>query len=286
MKKQNKIGGFIEKAMKFTEEHQREIMLGGAIAGTVVTAVMSFKAGLKADKILEEQRAKMDAIEIGKPDKNGVEIKTDEELAIAKKDITIETVKRMAPIVAPPALAATGTIISVVAGYKVASAQIATLSALYSMVEKGRTEYQDKLTELLGEKKATAVTDAVNQDKVNENPPKHDTIISTGRGSVLCYDDYSGRYFYSDPESIRKVVNDINLELNDVMFVSLNEFYDGLGLENIKLGDDLGFAIEDGHLKVSWSATLTKDNVPCLVLNYDVSPKYGYGDLGGPRYYR
>lgn len=280
MKKQGKVMVLIEKGVKFADEHQREIMLGGAIAGTVVTAVLSFKAGLKADKILSEQKEKMNKIDYD------ADNMTEEEYNEAKKATTIETVKKMAPIIAPPVLAGTSTIVAVVSGYKVASKQIATLSALYSMVEKSRTEYQDKLTEMLGEKKATAVKDSVNQDKVNERPPKSDTIINTGRGQVLCYDDYSGRYFYSDPESIRKVVNDINEQLNDDYFVSLNEFYDGLGLDDVKLGEDLGFCVEDGHLKVSWSATLTKDNIPCLVLNYDVSPKYSYGDLGGPKFHR
>ena len=76
-------------------------------------------------------------------------------------------------------------------------------------------------------------------------------------------------------------MNDINAQLRDDYFVSLNEFYNLLGLSNVKLGEDIGFAVEDSYLNLSFSATLTDNNIPCLVLNYDVSPKYGFGDMAG-----
>ena len=59
-KKQGKIMTLIEKGTKFVDEHQREIMLGSAIAGTILTAVAGWKAGIKADKILSEQREKLE----------------------------------------------------------------------------------------------------------------------------------------------------------------------------------------------------------------------------------
>ena len=267
MKKQGKLGKFIDGAFTWVDEHQREVFLGTQIVGTIMTGVLAWKAATKAEKALADHKEKMDEID---PD--------DKE---ARKKETISTVKDMAPIILPPVITGAMTIGCAVGGYKASTKQIAALSAAYTLSEKALSEYTTKAEELLGKKKATSIKDEVNQDKVKANPPKSDTIINTGRGQVLCYDDYSGRYFYSDPESIRKTVNDINEQLMGDFYVSLNEFYDGLGLENIKLGDDLGFCAEDGQLCVSWSATLTKDNIPCLVLNYDVSPKYGYGDFAG-----
>lgn len=278
MKKQNKFMRIVEKGVKLYDEHQREIMLGAAIAGTVVTAVLSWKAGIKASKVVEEQRQKMDDL---KDRYDADEEMTDEEFAEEKKDITIETIKRMAPVVGLPVLAGTTTIIAVVCGYKAASTQIATLSTLYSLSDKALSDQIDKTKELFGDKKAREVKDAINTDKVLKNPPGKNEVIVTGRGETLCYDDYSGRYFKSDAESIRKAVNDINAQLRDDYFVSLNEFYNLLGLSNVKLGEDIGFAVEDSYLNLSFSATLTDNNIPCLVLNYDVSPKYGFGDMAG-----
>ena len=275
MKKQGKIMTLIEKGTKFVDEHQREIMLGSAIAGTILTAVASWKAGIKADKILTAQRQKMDAL---KADFEAEDAEmTEEEFNDKKKEITIDTVKQMAPVVAPVALSASGTIISVVGGYKVASKQIATLSALYSMAKESYTDYADKAKEFLGDKKAGELHDKVKEQKILDNPPaESDTIINTGKGTTLCLDDWSGRYFYSSPEEIRKAFNIINKRMMDEYYISLNELYEELGLPDIKLGEDIGFNIDDGLIDIEhlFTAALHNNNTPILSLDYDVSPKY------------
>lgn len=272
-----KLGQIVEKGAKFFDSHQREIMLGAAIAGTIVTGVLSWRAGIKVDKIISEQKEKLEANEEDMLNEGADDAQIEE----MRKDNTIETIKRVVPVASLPVLAGTSTIIAVVCGYKAASTQIATLSTLYSLADKALTDHMDKAKEVIGEKKTQEITDLVNADKVKNNPPGKNEVFITGKGETLCYDDYSGRYFKSDAESIRKAVNDINAQLRDDYFVSLNEFYALLGLSNVKLGDDIGFAMEDSYLNLSFSATLTDDNVPCLVLNYDVSPKYGFGDIGG-----
>ena len=269
MKKQGKVMALIEKGVKFADEHQREIMLGGAIAGTVVTAVLSWKAGIKADKVLEKQRVKMEGLKYFE--------ESDEELyKEEKKKVTVETIKELAPIVAPPALAAAGTIISVVAGYKVASTQIATLSALYSMSEKALADQLEKTKEIVGPKKAQEIADAVTAKKVEGTPIDKNTIINTGKGTTLCLDDMSGRYFYSSAEEIKKACNHINKRMMDEYYISLNELYDELGLPEITLGEDVGFNIDDGLIDIDHmlGATLHNNETPVLVLNYDISAKY------------
>lgn len=276
--KPNKLTTLANNAFKFADEHKREFMLGSAIAGTILTAVTSWRAGVKAEKILEKQKVKMEGLKAF--EESDPELYQEE-----KRKVTIDTVKELAPVVAPVVLSAGGTIVSVIGGYKVASNQIAVLSSLYSMSEKAYADYKGKTKELIGPKKEQEISDSVNADKIAANPPIGNYIIQTGHGSVLCYDDYSGRYFYSDPEYIRKVVNDINEQLHGDYYVSLNDFFERLGLSNCKLGEDIGFCEEDGNLSVAFSATLTsigdKDNIPCLVLTYDVSPKYGFGDFSG-----
>lgn len=269
MKKQGKVMALVSKAVNFADEHQREIMLGGAIAGTVVTAVLSWKAGIKADKVLEKQRVKMEGLKY-------IEESDEELYKEEKKKVTVETIKQLAPIVAPPALAAAGTIISVVAGYKVASTQIATLSALYSMSEKALADQLEKTKEIVGPKKAQEIADAITDKKVKETPIDKNTIINTGKGTTLCLDDMSGRYFYSSAEEIKKACNTINKRMMDEYYISLNELYDELGLPEITLGEDVGFNIDDGLIDIDHilGATLHNNETPVLVLNYDISAKY------------
>ena len=271
--KKNKLTEFGGKIMKFTETHQREITLGFELTGIILTGIACWNAGIKADKILKEQKEKMESLQ---SEYERDEMMEDEEFDKKKRDITIETVKRMAPVVASPVIIGTTTLISAGLGYAGASKEIAALSAAYNISEKKLSDYQDKAKEMFGEKKARAITDEVNADKIKNNPPAGKKIFNTGKGETLCYDDQSGRYFYSDAESIRNSVNKINDQLNKEYYVSLNEFYNLLGLPDITLGDDTGFNIDDGLIDIDhlFSATLTADDTPCLVLNYDVSPSF------------
>ena len=275
MKKKGKIMNLIDKGMKFADEHQREIMLGTAIAGTVLTAVASWKAGIKADKILSEQREKMKALDA---DFNTEEIgMTEEEYKGRKKEITVDTVKQMAPVVAPVVMSASGTIISVIGGYKVASKQIAVLSSLYSMVKESNADYMEKAKELFGDKKAGELHDKIKEGKMLDNPPTNtDTIINTGKGTTMFLDDWSGRYFYSSPEEVRRAFNIINKRMMDEYYISLNELYDELGLPDIKLGDDIGFNVDDGLIDIEhlFTAALHNNDTPIISLDYEVSAKY------------
>lgn len=272
--KVNKLSQFVDGALKFYDDHQREIMLSGAIAGTVITAVLSWKAGIKADKVISKQKEKMNALEKDFADEEiGM---TEEEYKGHRKELVMETCKEMAPIVIPPALAATGTIVSVISGYKVASKRIAILSSLYSVAEKSLTDYQDKTKEIVGPKKAQEIKDEIAADKVAANPPKTGAVIKTGKGETPVYDPKSGRYFYSSPEAVKAAVNRINHRMMEEYYVSLNEFYDELGLSDVELGEDEGFNIDDGLIDVDhiFSVTKTDEDIPVLVLDYEVSLKY------------
>ena len=57
-------------------------------------------------------------------------------------------------------------------------------------------------------------------------------------------------------------------------FISLNEFYNELGLSNIKLGEEMGWHIDKGMIDISFSAQLTDNEEPCLVLNYELTPRF------------
>ena len=270
MKGTGKIGKAIEFISSFSEKHQKEIKLGLTITGVILTGITAANAGIKANEILKDQKRKVEEIEEDS-DLN------EEQVIEAKKEITIETVKKMAPVVIPPVAIGAATIWSAVSGYKSATKQLAAISAAYNLTEKKLIDYQDKAKELLGDKKSQAITDEVNTQKVKNTPPeKASTILNTGKGTTLCLDDCSGRYFYSSAEEIRKAFNTINKRLMDEYYISLNELYDELGLPDITLGEDLGFNVDDGLIDIDhlFTATLHNDDTPILVLNYDVSPKY------------
>ena len=112
-----------------------------------------------------------------------------------------------------------------------------------------------------------------------EHPAKESEIIFVGDGETLCYDVLSGRYFKSKIDKIKKAENDLNRRMRDEMYISLNDFYYEVGLEPIKLGDDLGWNIDNGYIDLRFSSQLATDGTPCLVIDYGYGPRYDFRGL-------
>ena len=90
---------------------------------------------------------------------------------------------------------------------------------------------------------------------------------------------FSGRYFKSDIEKIKKAECELNRQMLDDMYVSLNDFYYEIGLDSVKLGDELGWNVDSGYIDLSFSSQLASDGTPCLVIDYSVAPRYDYRNL-------
>ena len=91
------------------------------------------------------------------------------------------------------------------------------------------------MVETIGEKKEQVIREHVAQKKVDENPMKSATVMVTGGGQVLFLEPVSMRYFRSNVQTVRKVVNDLNYRLTTGMeeYISLSEFYDEIGLNRV-----------------------------------------------------
>lgn len=153
---------------------------------------------------------------------------------------------------------------------------IAALTTAYSLSETAFKKYRDKTAETVGEKKETVIREKINDDYISKKPPTNDIIIETDKGDTLFYDVVSGRYFTSSIEHIKKAVNDLNRRMRDENYISLNEFYYELNLEDTDCGKQLGFSIDRGYIDIWFDAKLTPDNRPCVVINYSVPPLYNY----------
>lgn len=255
---------------KAVDQNSPTILTGLAVTGFITTVVLVVKAVPKAEKALEKRA---NAIKKAEAEFEGDELKE------KKTEITVEAVKEIAPAVIPPIVTGATAIACCIGSNSVNLRRQAVLSAAYNVAQSTLAEYKDKLPEIVGKGKAEKVMDAIAEDHVRKNPPSDNQIIITGDGECLCYDDYSGRYFKSNPEKIREAVNDVNAELMSYMYVSLNDFYRKIGLATIKLGDDLGWNINNGQFSVKYTSTLTDNNTPCLVLEYDTEVRTDYRDL-------
>lgn len=242
-------------------KHSPEILTGIGIAGMITTTVMAVRATPKAlDLIAEVKENHKDEL--------------DNKQVMGKAIIT-----HVAPVYIPSVITGGFSIACLIGASSVNARRNTALAAAYTLSESTLKEYQDKVIETIGDKKEKEVRDAIAKDKLERNPVSNTEVIVTGRGDTLCFDAISGRYFTSDIEKLRRIENEFNKRLLSEMYLGLNELYYELGLRCTEQGNQLGWNINDGLVEFSFSAQLTEDDRPCLVVSYRVGPRYGYGDL-------
>ena len=63
--------------------------------------------------------------------------------------------------------------------------------------------------------------------------------------------------------------------MRDEVRLTLNEWYGYLGLEDVQIGDELGWDIDDnGYVDIVYLSRLDSDGHPAMVIGYSRPPKY------------
>ncbi len=250
-----------------------EILLGLGIVGMVTTTVMAVKSTPKALSILDE------ALDTKCQEEYG------ESMSPACFDIiycfreefgTKELIKATWKCYIPATAIGVTSICCLIGAGSKNFRKKAALEAAYGISVATMSEYQNKVVEAIGEKKEKVIRDAIAKDKLEQNPVANNTVILTGNGGTLCYDIISGRYFRTDIETVRRIANELNSSLLRDMYVCLNDFYSAVGMEEIKLGNEMGWNVEDGLIDLEFSSQLSSDNEPCLVIDFRPQARYYY----------
>ena len=253
MKKEN-FKGLINGIKKTMIRKSPEILVGIGIAGMITTTVLAVKATPKALKLIHEK---------------------EEELGVEKLTAG-ETVKTTWKCYIPAVATCALSTACIIGSSTVHTKRNAAIAAAYELSQKALVDYKDAIIETIGEKKEQVVKEKIAENRLKEDPISKKEVILTGKGSTLCYESLSGRYFESDMESIKHAVNVLNAQMLDDMYVSLNDFYDLIGLSYTDMGEKLGWSIDDGLVETSFSAKTTDDGQLCLVLDYSTQPKYNF----------
>lgn len=251
------ISNFIKTVGDKLSEHSPEILTGIGITGLLSTTVLAVKATPKALRLIDEKKEEIDTDEL----------------------TNMEVVKTCWKCYIPAAVTASVSVACLIGANSVNNKRNAVLATAYKLSESAFSEYKEKVIETIGEKKEEEVRDKIAKDKLEKNPVKNNEVIITGKGEVLCYDAISGRYFKSDVDKIRKVENILNKKIMNDMYCSLNDFYDLVGLPFTQLGFELGWNVNDSLVEIEFSTQLSEDDIPCVVVNYSVTPKYDFQHL-------
>lgn len=244
-----KFEGLVKMCKDTLSRRSPEILMGVGLVGTVATVVLAVKSTPKALRLIDEAENEKEA------------------------DLTTcEKIRACWKCYIPSAIAGVGSVACLVASGSVNMKRNAALATAYAISDSAFREYREKVVETVGEKKEKIVRDAAMKEKIDKNPVSNADVIITEKGDALCYDSVFGRYFKSDRDTIKRVETKLNRQIISDMCISVNEFYDELGLSHIKIGDDLGWDIDDGQIDFDYSSQLADDGTPCLVISYRVAP--------------
>ena len=244
----------------------------GGLAATVVSAVKA--TPLAIDKMDDE---------IAKRYENG-EIEYEElPMSVNKSDMKFrfnelgpkQIIKSCWRCYVPTVILGTLSISSFIGSYKVNTARLTAMTAMYEFTANAYDRYRRNVAKI-SPKTDVKATKAARDERVKEiQESKFDGLPE---GKEVCIDLYTGNVFYSTREDVLVAVNKIKDKfLAGEMFVSLNEFYDEVDADHVGVGDDVGWS-PDTDLDIQFDSVL-RNGKPCLTIGYFANPRFDYGSL-------
>lgn len=246
----------LNRSSAFLKQNSPTILtcIGGV--GVIATSIMAVKATPKA----------LQCIEQAKEEKG--------------EDLTkLETVKAAGPVYIPAALTGIGTLACIFGANALSKRQQASLASAYALLNTSYNEYRKKVDELYGEDAGANVRAGIAKDKYDEED------ITVSEEKQLFFDQFSGRYFESTIEDVQRAEYRVNRDLVMRDYVSLNEFYEHLGVPTIEAGESLGWS-NGGNFAAYWQTwidfshqkTLIDDDLECYIIHMQTEPTPDYQD--------
>lgn len=257
---------------RFAKRNAPTLLTGVSVVGVVTTAFLTARATYKAAKEIDEVERKA---------LNG-------EISDEPREKTKEIVKATWLLYVPPVVTGAITIGCIVASNKTSANRTAAAVAAYTLTEKAFSEHREKFIEQFNESKENKLRAAIAQDHLNKTPTPHHLIESAaadralveagdannevvvlGPKRVRYFEDYTGRRFLSDRETIERAVNKVNQRLIHENYCSLSYFYELVGLGHTQFSDETGWHV-DPLLEVSFFPLIDPDDdQPCIAFSYN-----------------
>ena len=253
-----KFGNYIKTATKatskFVAKHIGDICIGGGVIALVSAVVCCAKDTPKAEKRVKEAEEKK-----GEP--------------LTK----VEKVKAAAPAYIPT-ISATFTGVALVAtGHFVINKRLS--AALFSLAasERAYADFTEKTKEVVGERKANDIMEAVAEKRASELPKEvYESDDIPGLGDTLILDTYSNILFRSNMQKITEAVGTFNDGLYSEMSKSYGELLELYGVERSEISDAVGWNINNGHISIRPGASLLPNGKPVITISYWIEPSSDY----------
>lgn len=234
----------------YTRKHSPEILTAIGVAGMAVSVVFAVTATPKAIKLIEKEKEEA------------------EKEYITKKEV----VKTVWKCYIPAAVTFAASAACIVGASKINFERNTALATAYTLSETAMMEYKKKVVEEVGTEKEATIQTKATSEKIEGTPSVVNQMFVSGGSDVRCYDELSNSYFFTTVDKLDKAVNELNRRMRDENYISLNDFYYEIGIEPNGLGDMLGWNIDDGYIKLQYTAHLDKSGNPCLAFTHITRP--------------
>lgn len=236
-------------AVKTVKSNSPAILTTIGVAGLFSTSYLIAKASFEAQTIISMNE-----------DAGGV--------ANNPRERFKERTKQVWRLYIPAGISGAVTVACIVGSSRVSASRVSAAATAYSLSDLAFSEYKEKVVEQLGKNKEQAIRDEIAQEKVAATPSGQAQLFVVAGGQVLCCELYTRRYFRSDMETLRRIQNDINHLIHNEPYVTLDEFYDLLGLPHTSHSGEMGWDA-DKKLELEFSTVLSDANEPCLAFEYN-----------------
>ena len=225
-------------------------------AGMAATVILTAKATLKAEQLIMQAQAE-----------------TDEELT------KFEIVKTAAPCYIPTFVVGLSTLVCMFGACVLNRKQQAAYVSAYTLLDAAFKEYKAKAEELYGESADGNIRAAMMEDKYSS-----DYILQSEEKFVF-YEEHRDEFFELSKEDV--LLAEYHLNRNFVLrgYVTLNEFYEFLGLEPITSGDILGWSqykgeVDYGYLWIDFEHDKRKldDGLEYYIISMPFPPTMDFED--------
>lgn len=245
----------VSKTLGFVKDHSPELLISAGVVGMASSTVLAVQATPRALQLMEDKKSEM-----------GVTYLT-------KKEIVETTWKSYMPAAGLGVVSAACIILGTTKNIKRNTA----LATVYALSENTLREYQKKTIEVVGEEKAEEIKREVSKsrlrDDVEETNDNGDYITFTGNGDTLMYDTLSGRYFKSSTNAIDRAVNLINKHLLNEHMMTVNDFYNEIGIPTIGAGCVIGWKSEKEMMELRYESDVDRNGNPYIILSYSNRPE-------------
>lgn len=234
----------------------------GAV-GVVATAIMAVKATPKALSLIDNAEKEK-----------------------GEKLTKWETVKVAGPTYIPATITGAATVVCIFSSNIISKRQQATLMSAYALLDNSYKEYKKKVDEMYGEEAGKNIRAEITKDKYAGDH------LPIDNNKELFFDFYSGRFF----EATREMVMWAQYETNRAMVieggVSVNVFYDYVGLDPLPEYNHVGWTSEmldtmywKYWIDFDWEVTIIDDDsgdhagLECTIIHMPYEPVMDFEDF-------